>query len=106
MRMFYAYIVNTDIESYPIHQVVESPNRQFPAKGWMKRSRIVNINTREKLGFVDFLGLGHYDFKNKEDYDNRRTEIFKIKEKELKEKYLQNMDKICENCGYKKEKEE
>lgn len=101
MRIYYAFIVDSTAEGYKKDCVVSSEGRQFPSKGWMSRSKIKNIKTGKEFGYVDFLGLGHYDFKDEADYEKRSNEIFNVKINEYNKKYLPKMDEIRAKCGYK-----
>lgn len=100
MRIYYAYIVDSTAEGCTKHDVISSSTPAFPNKGEIRRSNISNIKTHENLGWVDFLGLGRYDFKDGVDYNKRSNEILDMKIKEFETEYEPKLDKIRTNCGY------
>lgn len=100
MRVFWAYVVDSTAEGYEKDTIIASENNEFPSKGWMSRSTIMNIKKFENTGYVDFLGLGRHDFKNRDDYENNFSKIAEIKYDEFKSKYLPIMNEIRKECGY------
>lgn len=84
MRRWFVYIEKSYDPDYPEGNVIVYPfQTTYAFKGERKDMLVVDIDTQEKKVVARVVGLGHYDFKDEEDYKNRVWDVLRKKMKDV-----------------------
>jgi hypothetical protein len=77
LRKYFTYIIKSDLEDYPENNCIIDAKRNaiIINKGERRPMTLTNVETGEERTVEEIIGLGHADFKDEEDYQNRCLEV-------------------------------